>query len=114
MMRMKNNIKNILKSKTCKRIVSGLTAFVMTFSAFPIADIGNEIKKLDLFSISVSAANNDDAIPPDDYEFLHDSDNKISITVQDFYKYAKSYNDYPGYHQYDQITIMHHKIMWNS
>lgn len=102
---MKNNIKNILKSKTCKRIVSGLTAFVMTFSAFPIADIGNEIKQLDLFSISVSAANNDDAIPPDDYEFLHDSDNKISITVQDFYKYAKSYSDYPGYHQYDQITI---------
>ena len=102
---MKNNIKNILKSKICKRIVSGLTAFVMTFSAFPIADIGNEIKKLDLFSISVSAANNDDAIPPDDYEFLHDSDNKISITVQDFYKYAKSYSDYPGYHQYDQITI---------
>ena len=102
---MKNNIKKILKSKTCKRIVSGLTAFVMAFSAFPIADIGNEIKKLDLFSISVSAANNDDAIPPDTYEFLHDDENKISITIKDFYKYAKSYSDYPGYHQYDQITI---------
>ena len=102
---MKNNIKNILKSKTSKRIVSGLTAFVMAFSAFPIADIGNEIKNLDLFSISASAANNDDANPPDTYEFLHDDENKISITIKDFYKYAKSYSDYPGYHQYDQITI---------
>lgn len=100
---MKKSIKNKSKSKTCKRIVSGLTAFVMAFSAFPVADISNEIRKLDLFSITAYAADND--IPPDDYEFLHDSEKKISLTVAEFYKYAKSYSVYPGYHQYDKITI---------
>lgn len=100
---MKKNIKNILKSKNCKRIVSGLTAFVMAFSAFPIADIGNEISRFNPFSLSVQAADND--TPPENYEFLHNSNNEISLTIDEFYKYSQSYVTYPGYHQNDKITI---------
>ncbi|SDB41238.1 hypothetical protein SAMN02910317_02067 [Ruminococcaceae bacterium FB2012] len=100
---MKNNIIKILKRKTTKRIVSGLTAFVMALGTFPIADIGNDSVFFDLFSISASAA--DDDTPPDNYEFLHDSDNMISLTIDEFYKYSQSYSTYPGYHQNDKITI---------
>lgn len=101
---MKKYIGNFFKKKAGKRLVSGLTAFVMVFCALPAAEIGEKISELDFTSWSVAA---NDATPPDNYDYLHNprNSNKISLTIKEFYGYANSYKYYDGYHQNDEITI---------
>ncbi|WP_028509178.1 hypothetical protein [Ruminococcus sp. NK3A76] len=101
---MKDRLIDLLRKKACKRAVSALTALVMIFNIVPVADIGDELKDIGLFAMPASAA---DAVPPSNYEFLHNpiDSNKISLTVEDFYRYSRSYEDYAAYHQNDEITL---------
>ena len=101
---MKDRLIDLLRKKACKRAVSTLTALVMIFNIVPVADIGDELKDIGLFAMPASAA---DAVPPSNYEFLHNpiDSNKISLTVEDFYRYSRSYEDYAAYHQNDEITL---------
>ncbi|WP_024857141.1 hypothetical protein [Ruminococcus albus] len=98
---MKNRNRN--KIKIGKRVVSAFMALVMLLYAFPITDIGNKMGVNNPFVLNVQAADND--TPPENYEFLHDENGEISLTIEEFYKYSQSYSRYPGYHQYDKITI---------
>lgn len=98
---MKKYISNFFRKKAGKRFVSGLTAFVMVFCALPAAEIGEKLSELDFTSITAKA----ESEPPSNYRFKHDSDNKILLSIQDFYDYAESIKTYPSYHQNDKITI---------
>ena len=98
---MKKYISNFFRKKAGKRFVSGLTAFVMVFCALPAAEIGEKLSELVFTSITAKA----ESEPPSNYRFKHDSDNKILLSIQDFYDYAESIKTYPSYHQNDKITI---------
>lgn len=101
---MKKYIGNFFKKKAGKRLVSGLTAFVMVFCALPSAEIGEKIGELDFTSWSVKAA--DDSSAPDP-EFPHDegSDTVITIKVEDFYRYSQNCQKYPVFHKNDDVVI---------
>ena len=97
------NVNGDRKKRIGKRLVSVFIALIMITYASPIPNIGDGNSRNYPLSIMAKAA--DDDIPPEDYDFLHDSDNRISLSVEDFYRYSQSYGLYPGYHQHDKITI---------
>ena len=85
-----------------KPTISWIMVCVMLFTLNPITNTNRSVGS----SVTVHAAGNEDAEPPANYEFRHDENNEISLSVKDFYEYSRSYQEYPGYHQNDKITII--------
>lgn len=98
----KISLKEILKRKAAKRIVSGLTALVLVFGVFPVAEIGEKINEYNLSYLNAKAASPSDP----DSDFLHDNTTfAISVSISDFAKYSINYQTYYEYHKKDNITI---------
>lgn len=85
---MKKYIGNFFRKKAGKRIVSGLTAFVMVFCALPAAEIGEKLSNLD-FSTMIASAD--------------DTPTFRNLTLSEFYAYSRDYD--PVTNQNDVITI---------
>ncbi len=104
---MNKNIKKIIKSKASKRIISGVTAFIMFFGMMPLGDIKDTFEDMDLFSISATAVDID--AEETDPRFMADKDangfRHITVYPSLLVEYSKHCAIYKGYHQYDIITI---------
>lgn len=98
----KISLKEILKRKAAKRIISGLTALVLVFGVFPVAEIGEKINEYNLSYLNAKAASPSDP----DSDFLHDDNTfAINVSISDFAKYSINYQTYYEYHKKDKITI---------
>ncbi|MCR5019991.1 hypothetical protein, partial [Ruminococcus sp.] len=100
---MNKYLHKFIKSKTSKRIVSGITAVVMMFGALPVNDLSEGIGKINFSLLSASAA--DDDTPPEDYKFKHDEYNNVTIENSDFAEYSRYCQIYKEYHSNDNITL---------
>lgn len=85
-----------------KPMISWIMVCAMLFTLDPIANTNRG----DGTSVMVHAAGNENAEPPASYEFRHNDNNEITLSVKEFYDYSRRYQEYPGYHQNDKITII--------
>ncbi|WP_303825783.1 hypothetical protein, partial [Ruminococcus flavefaciens] len=99
---MNKRIKKIINSKASKRIISGLTAFVLFTGILPLGEIKEELNSLSS-SISVSAA--DLTLDDPNTLFQHGDDNVLSVKIDNLVAYSKNCQLYPLYHQHDIVTI---------
>lgn len=106
---MNKKIKRIIQSKASKRVISGLTAFVLMFGIIPLSDIKEELDNLDLFSITATAeSDTTDADDPDDrFQYTTDADGNHNLTIfpSQLVEYSEHCQKYHKYHQYDIVTI---------
>lgn len=100
---MNKYIQKFIKSKACKRIVSGITAVVMMMGALPFSDLSEEIGKTNISLLSASAE--EDLTTADDERFVHDANNNITVKNTEFAEYSRYCQIYKAYHQNDNITI---------
>ena len=100
---MNKNLKKFFTSKVSKRIVSGLTAFVLLFGAMPVGDIYDEFKDMDFVSISAGA--DEEHTTDDDPVFKHTSGTTVKINPSQLVKYSESCVRYHKYHQHDELII---------
>ena len=106
---MNKYIKKMTQSKASKRIISGLTAFVMLSGALPVNDmsnIGDFFSGFGYFSLLPLIASAADPSEADDPTFQHNPDTfEITVKNSEFADYSRSCQTYAKYHQQDKITI---------
>ena len=106
---MNKYIKKMIQSKASKRIISGLTAFVMLSGALPVNDmsnIGDFFAGFGYFSLLPLIASAADPSEDDDPTFQHDPVTfEITVKNSEFADYSRSCQIYAKYHQQDKITI---------
>lgn len=108
---MNKNLKKILISKASKRIVSGLTAFVLLFGALPMNHIYDELSNLNFTTVRVKAAVTHTEAD-DTGEFKHKSDDpnsddylKVVFAPNRLKDYSQRAVEYHKYHQFDRVYI---------
>ncbi|WP_303803959.1 hypothetical protein [Ruminococcus flavefaciens] len=94
---MNKYIKNFIKSKTSKRVVSGLTALVMLSGITPLNEISDELSKFSISPIHVFA--------DDTPEFTQDEDHVVSIFIDELVRYSEDCEKYREYHKNDNLRI---------
>lgn len=99
---MNRKLKKIIQSKLSKRIISGLTAFIIIAEVFPLGEIKKEFSFLSS-PISVLAA--DLTLDDPNTLFQHDANNALSVKIDNLVAYSKNCQLYPLYHQNDIVTI---------
>lgn len=106
---MNKKLKKIIQSKASKRVISGLTAFVLMFGIVPLSDIKEELDNLNLFSITATAElETTDADDPDErFQYTTDADGNHNLTIypSQLVEYSEHCQKYHKYHQYDIVTI---------
>lgn len=110
---MNKNLKKILISKASKRIVSGLTAFVLLFGALPMNNIYDELSDMQFPVVSkveaaVTHTEADDTL----YPYTHRSEDpsspdylKVIVSPNQFKTYSERAAQYHKYHQFDRVFI---------
>lgn len=94
---MNKYIKKFIKSKTSKRVVSGLTALVMLSGITPLNEISDELSKFSISPIHVFA--------DDTPEFTQDEDHVVSIFIDELVRYSEDCEKYREYHKNDNLRI---------
>ncbi len=99
-MNIKKRIEKIICSKKSKRVVSGLTAFVMLFGYLPLSDIVTELDNADMPSIIAFADDND-------LDYTHASETNMTVLVPlaELARYSLECKNNRDYHKNDQLII---------
>lgn len=92
-------MKDLLSKKTKKRIKKSLSIIlaVALFMEMFVMPGNNSLNGIFNVPTIVYAA--------DDPEYIHDGSNNITVDISQLVAYSQAYQNYPEYHQYDNITI---------
>lgn len=93
--------RNGVNKNIFKKLISSITAIVLVFNALPLTEIGEKSGVIRNVVVAAAYSEEDDPNP----DFQHDSNNALSINIEDLVAYSEAYQAYPKYHQFDNVSI---------